>query len=372
MNKKERSNSELSTGNHLNIHYSDFNTQQINLTKFIIKELKIIAKYNKLKISGRKNELIIRITEHFDKNTKCEKIQKHFRRHLVIQNIKLRGPALFNRNNCINDKDFISLEHVSMIPWSDFFSYIDDNNNIYGFDINSFVQYIKHSNQTKSILNPYNREPINSSIVYRCISLYNTSRIICNNPTPVVNINVTNPYSHLELNNSYYNPTTYQYLRLNTQLRELYLKITYKRKDNLNSRIQNIFIEFDRLGNYTNSSWLNSLTLQYFPRLLRTLYDIWMHRANLSTNTKKNICCIFDPFQNILQENMLHILHNNVGESFLQNYAKLMCVTIFENLTYTGIDEEHCKLGAMYCLMSLTRVSQSARIMLPWLYEAIL
>jgi hypothetical protein len=42
-----------------------------------------------------------------------------------------------------------------------------------------------------------------------------------------------------------------------------------------------------------------------------------------------------------------------------------------ETLTFTGIDEEHCKLGALYCLMALTSVSQSARIALPWLYDSI-
>lgn len=372
MNKRDRSNSELSTGNHLNIHYKTYQKDKIHLKNFIVKELKIIAKYNKLKLSGKKNEIISRIREHFCKNSHCESIQKNYRRHLVIRNLKLRGPALFDRRICINDKDFVSLENVSSIAWNNFFSYRDSNNNVYGFDLKSFIQYIKSSNQEKSILNPYNREPIKSSTVYRCIRLYKSSHIICNNDVIDVNITVTNPYSHLELNNAYYNPLIYSDLRMNSQFRELYLKITYKRKDNLNCRIQNIFIEFDRLGNYTNSSWLTGLTIHNYPRLLRTLYDVWMHRANLNTNTKRKICCLFDPFQNVLQENMLHILHNNTSESFLQNYAKIICITIFENLTYTGINEEHCKLGAMYCLIALTRVSQSARIMLPWLYEAIL
>ena len=53
------------------------------------------------------------------------------------------------------------------------------------------------------------------------------------------------------------------------------------------------------------------------------------------------------------------------------NKVKLSCICSMETLTFTGIDEEHCKLGALYCLMALTSVSQSARISTTVLYDSI-
>jgi len=357
--------------NSFNINYKQYRDHNVKIHKCIVRDLKLIAKHNKLKISGRKKDIIDRIQTHFTQNIQSELIQKNYRKHLVLVNLKLRGPALYKRDSCINKNDFITLNGISNIDWCDFFSYTDDKNNTYGFEMYSLIEYIKKSNQQKCIINPYNREPITSSIISRCIRLCKSTNIICTDYKKDEQVNLTNPYHHLKLNEAYYSPYIYTELRLTSQLRELHMKISYMRKDNLECRIRNVFIEFDRLGNYTNSSWINSLTLQYFPKLLRTLYDIWTFRANLPSKTKKKICCLFDPFQNILHENMLHILHSNTSNIFLQNYAKIICITIFENFIYTGIDEEHCKLGAMYCLIALTRVSQSARIMLPWLYEAI-
>jgi hypothetical protein len=40
-----------------------------------------------------------------------------------------------------------------------------------------------------------------------------------------------------------------------------------------------------------------------------------------------------------------------------------------EIMVYSGLDDEHKQLGAMYLLSGLTLVSANARNQLPWLYE---
>jgi hypothetical protein len=46
-----------------------------------------------------------------------------------------------------------------------------------------------------------------------------------------------------------------------------------------------------------------------------------------------------------------------------------MVLKMAETLIYSGIDDEHKQLGAMYFLTGITIVSQSARNQMPWLYE---
>jgi len=54
--------------------------------------------------------------------------------------IKNAGPAfkMSQRSICKNDTDFATLEPLVEIPFNQFFSFIDDDGDVYGFDIISF------------------------------------------------------------------------------------------------------------------------------------------------------------------------------------------------------------------------------------------
>jgi hypothetical protein len=65
------------------ITYNLFFKNRIVLSKYKIPELKEIAKFNKLHISGSKPKLISRIEMHFQKEINAIKIQKTFRKYLV-------------------------------------------------------------------------------------------------------------------------------------------------------------------------------------------------------------------------------------------------------------------------------------------------
>ena len=63
---------------------------------------------------------------------------KSFPVHLLyIVNIynKAHGPAHKNRKLCVNETDFLSLENLSDIPQTQFFSYKENDGFIYGYDI---------------------------------------------------------------------------------------------------------------------------------------------------------------------------------------------------------------------------------------------
>ena len=79
----------------------------------------------------------------------------------------------------------------------------------------------------------------------------------------------------------------------------------------------------------------------------------------MSRETRYNIC----PFPNPFSE-------RNITDLDIE-HVKSACVKVFENLIFTGIDDEHRKIGAFHALTALTIVSSGAREALPWLYESV-
>ena len=151
----------------------------------------------------------------------------------------------------------------------------------------------------------------------------------------------------------------------NAELRELTMKMQEIRARPINQRIQDLFIEIDLLGNYTQSSWFTALEHRDYVRFFRTLLDVWNYRAQLTPEAKRNICQLHDPFLNV-RINTYNYLE--VPEIELIT----ACVTVMENMIYTGVDAEYKQIGALLSLSVLTLVSIPARNNMFWLYESLI
>ena len=400
--------------------------------KRIVKHYKLIITVDKekLKITGNKNDLIICIETLFNKMKNAEIIQKRFRGWIVRYSIILNGEAVKNRSLCVNDSDFVTLEPLDEIPRELFYSYKDAKDFYYGFNITSLIQMMKTKGK---INNPYNREAFDTKTLKNMISLYSiiqliypehkdennkvnltvstnfntnslrnlattalqrniTQRIIdrqnqleyLNNlnsinrtqtgqnattephPDNAISNSVRQSPLEITLSNRYYEPTIYNptLLASNSIIRANYNKIVEMRRKPIDTRIQELFMEIDQLGNYTQSSWFSNLNRREYILLYRQLYDIWSYRAQLSFEIKNKICPLFDPFSEIFTQ---PIYQSNI----LEDQIKLACLTIIENLVYSGIDEDHKKLGTLHALSGLTMVSHDARQAMPWLYESV-
>ena len=79
---------------------------------------------------------------------------------------------------------------------------------------------------------------------------------------------------------------------------------------------------------------------------------------------KYKICILEDPFHEVARERAY--LHD---ASVM--IIKEICLKIFENMVYCGIDDEYRKIGTLHALSALTIVSENARNSMPWLYESI-
>lgn len=165
-NKKSCKVSKKMKNENVEYTYNDFMNNTANLKDYYLADLKNIAKKLKLNTTAKKQTIIERINEHYEKVKSVILIQKIFRSFLVKTSFKLRGPAFHNRNVCVNDKDGHTLEPINEIPFERFYTLCDKNNFIYGFDVISLIlSYYKNN----KIINPFSRE---------CISPFETNNIL--------------------------------------------------------------------------------------------------------------------------------------------------------------------------------------------------
>jgi len=372
---------EVATSSNVELSYKDYIKESIVLNKYKIPELKSIAKSHKLRIGGTKKVLIERIKNYFLFCKHAIQIQRTFRGHIVRKSFALRGIALKNRKLCVNESDGFTLEPLEEIAFQLFYSYTDTNDFVYGFDLMSLITLYKNKGK---IVNPYTREKINVDTLCDILTLGRLVKIIFPNvleeenketlenprpqtrPLPAVRRNAITA----TLQNRYlYAPTrtrnTITTENLDERQREIYLKLEEVRRLSVNQRIQELFIEIDILGNYTQSTWFTQLEKRDLLRLFRFIYDLWNYRGQLDENTKRNICYLWSPFSNV------RMINNYSYDHLTQDQAVESCLSVMEHLVYCGIDVEYQKLGTLHVLSALTMVSIHARNNLYWLYESI-
>jgi hypothetical protein len=391
----------------------EYYKNHIQLKSYKLPDLKMMVKHYKLPVTGNKGQLIERIETYFKKMIYSMKIQKLFRGFIVRLSFKTRGPAVNDRKICVNDTDFVTLEPLDEIPFELFYSYKDTKDFVYGFNLTSIVELIKKRGK---IINPYNREVMDIKHIREIITLYNIIQFVftehkddtymklsiinerpsCSHmrPYPILTNRLTlqnianslngqmthirtiprsqsstnilesvqptsNNTLNSELSSNYFNPRVITHLT--PELRVTYNKITEIRRKPIYVRIQELFMEIDQLGNYTNSEWFSGLQRQSYYRLYRILHDIWFYRGGLSHEIKLKICPLFEPFSNIF----------NHQPNVTEDHLKISCLTVIENMVYSGVDDDHRKIGALHVLSALTVVSAGARETMPWLYESV-
>ena len=302
-------------------------------------QLKHICKHYKLHVTGNKQVLSNSIYKYLYLSCYASVLQRFWRKHYAKRYAKLHGPARFNRKLCVNETDFFTMDDLKDIPFTQFFSYKDSDNMIYGFDIMSLYNLIYKrdnsydiGNNIPDILNPYTRNPISCTIKRDFKGLIVLSKLL--NENVQLNIN--------ELSNE------------ETK--------AYPPNNNIEFRSLALFNDIDNLGNYTNVFWFLELQRAEYLVYIRELYDIWTYRAQLSEEVKRDICPISNPFS-LLQ------MHELPGMPLreLQNAILL----VMESMVKTGTNQHNRYLGSTYVLCALTLVNTSAAEAMPWLYESV-
>ncbi len=413
------------------ITYENFDKYNLDLKTYKITDLKEAAKQCCVKITGTKPILIERIITKYGKIRKTIAIQKIYRGWLVRSIFKSKGPALNNRSICTNDTDCCSLEPLEDIDFFDFYSYKDESEFVYGFNVTSLIEIYKRK---RAIKNPYNRATFSKKQVRAVIKMYNGNFIINpsykNNNEPLKIANSSNDrrrYSPMSLrqartnfqsrntmNNNLSHPhrsANMSYLqrssrmlrmelndlqadnenatternaivsnlitRIDTDINRHYTNllenlpsevtsrynqlIDRQRDATLTERTRQLFLEIDSLGNYTNESWFNNLSMDECRHLVRFLYEIWENRG-LTHQLKSKISPFKWPFDHIYERGPVELNIEVIKNDIL---------TACELIIFTGSDTDSRKIGAMHVLSALTLVSRDARNAVPWLYESV-
>lgn len=292
-----------------------------------LQQLKSYCKHYKLKVSGTKDQLLSRLYTHLRLSYFIIKIQRCFRNSLEKRLQELRGPP---PNMCTNFTDFMTLDELSSLSYDQFFSFEDSDGFIYGFDLRSIYQLVIKQDKNQEISNPYNRNKLPCHVVRRIRRVVTLSKLLKKNVV-------------LEIEDDNEGMTEEQVLELRTL---------------------SLFQEMDALGNYTNYMWFHSLNKIRVIKLIRELTDIFNFRAQLTHETKCNICPPHgDPFRHL-------------SISFLitsDNIIKIRTVVleVLEKFIFSGVNTDSRALGAYYVLGALTLVNEDAAMCLPWLYQSV-
>jgi len=305
-------------------NYDDLSKYNYNLS-----QLKIIAKNYKLKISGNKNELITRVYSYLYFSSYIIKIQCIFRGIIARKYKELHGPAAIKRTLCTNTDDFVTMEPIEDINFHQFLSYKDTDGFIYGFDIISLHNLFLKSKDISSIKNPYNRALIPEIVVKNIKSILRFGKLL-------------KIYINLHYEDETQNMSSEKVVEL---------------------RALSLFQNIDALGNYSNSQWFLSLNRIQLIKFVRELCDIWNYRAQITLETKRNIC---PPHGDLFRHLSMSYIHT---EENLYN-VKRVILEILEKLVNNGVDKDSKALGAYYVLGALTIVNDSAALALPWLFQS--
>jgi len=308
--------------NPLLIDYTNLFTQ-----KWKIIQLKKIAKNCKIRVGGKKQELLVRLYDYLSKYKFATKIQSLYRGRLIRRFFNLYNKSNITYKDCVNDTDFMTLDSLKELDVYQFIPVKDDKNFTYGFDICSLYNLFQ---MQKLPCNPYNREIFNKKILKNMRDIVKLSVILKIN----ININIEDEHLHIS--------------RINPSIEQ---------------RVEKVFQYMDEVGNYTNTEWFNTLNRENLIKFVMQLFDIWNYRLQLSDQIKREIS---PPYGNPFS-------HINFTLFRLQTFERIKkdAIKVMETMIFTGVDCSSNVLGCHYCLSALTLVNSEAASVMPWLYQSV-
>ena len=219
---------------------------------------------------------------------------------------KLRGVGFINKKLCNNDTDFFTYDNINEINDRYFYSYKDDNNFIWFFDIRSFQKLIEMEQN-----NQYTREELPIESIERSKKLIQ-----------LIQLNASDELDQ----NDYYKD----------------------RSQVIRQKIIDLFSQIEQYGYECNINWFTSLNMVKLKKLYRSLEDIWNYRLQLDQETKNRLC----PPNGLIYNIPVHEVFN------MNNKENIQELIMNETLKFNNASiQEDRKLGHMYFLIGLGTIS---------------
>jgi len=208
------------------------------------------------------------------------KLQRYIKKSLQILKQNSHGPAFNNRQLCVNDSDFFTLDELKDIPNDDFFSFSDEKKFIYGFSIDSIIQLILKSDE--NYFDQFSRKIKQKHITHIAHNTNTTPRICYYQFIKILynhysKIKIINPYTRFVIDNKIklkairlYARKEYDINRIEDIVEVVDIKIVVKNK------CLSIFQKIDMFGYQTDINWLydqNQTVLKIFYKKLALLWN---------------------------------------------------------------------------------------------------
>jgi hypothetical protein len=412
----------------------EFSEYENVTNKLLISQLKEICRHYKLKVSGKKEELVERARKYLQHSAVAIILQSKIKRTFTYEWLKLHGLGLFDRSICVNDTDIMG-DDLTDIKYTNFFSFTDQGFT-YGFDISTFKEMILKTKKDRitrerKVINPYTRDEIEFNVIsdfYKLLKYtkhlfsksnnYNNENVDnIDNSNNVVNRNRNrnrqnnvNSYSEnvntiihdfndniINEYNSNYNPNSPQDISLNLDLLEdnegviytldnrnllVYTQETHTTLRNNNQR-QNI--DYIIVSNNIIESCITNIfhKIDDLGHYTNTDWFFSLTVSQLRTFIR-DVKEIFDFRAGISNSVKRYILPNTNGILEVSNInlnnwlnrqdniwmLRSKALNYMIKLVTKGITDEYRSLGAFYVLMALTLSSTEAANAMPWLYQS--
>lgn len=240
-----------------------------------------------------------------------------------IQSV-FRGWDIRRRSKPNNVEDCGTLERLLEIPIEYYIQYQDATDNLwYGFDIRTLESIL----ESKHPVNPYNTKDLKS----------NEKLMAC--------------YSHKK---SFL-------LENNRKMSHDSPKLTEEQR--FSQFAIRVFQKFDELGQYTDTEWFTTLSLEQLKQFYHLANDMFDYRAQLTNEMKKNIVkngLIFHNFKSTISK--FRIIHTRILQ------VEILCE--MERVIDEAVDKEFKILGMNLILSALVEVSHRASLALPHLVQS--
>ena len=314
-----------------------------------------------LKKTGTKPVLIERTLTHCSRHcavTALQRVMRGYRARTYVQKF-MNNPAYGRLTHAVNDADVYTMDEFIDLPHYQIFRFNDESDGmLYQFNMASFFKLLKTAISPNDwpavvalrappgsgvdalpiLLNPYNRAPISTETIRSFFTKMAYSRMLRH---PIC----------IEFKEDALTPAQV-----------------------MDGQILDLFQDINALGNYADSNWLSDLKHPQHIRFLQELYDIWSYRAELTMQTKCQICpptgCLFANLNSVYANpNSAAIMSEIRTAPF--NVVREINLCVIDRLIRSGLTEDDRKLGAFYVLSALTLVSPGARNAMPWLYQSV-
>ena len=320
------------------------NDLQKSLTKMTIPLIKAVCRHLKLRVTGKKSELVERVMHRYNTFIAGSLLQHKCKRAIVARWLELHGPALWDKKSPVNDMDLMG-DDIADIPMDQLFSF-QESGFVYAFDIATFSSLIVKGFRRSRATNPYTRDSIPAEVLNDYAQLLRFSTMLGREVSVVHSSTVQMPQQQTVDNDAVDTdvPMTMEEIDLD---------------------ISSTMYIVDSYGYYTNPAWVTNMSADNLKRFMNDMVDIFTYRANLSRNT----------MMRIIHPSGVLVPNPQTFRRWLQSerdprVIKHKASELIKKLVTCGAERSDRELGTIYMLTALTLRCQQAAEAMPWLYES--